>query len=320
MNRGMVSISGRFMRLGLCGLLAIFATGCATRQPVRQVTVARAVEAPVVIPAQRIPAADGYSYPRDAPQIVAKSWILIDAKSGETVAYKNPDQALPVASTQKLLTALVVLDHGGLDSPVTVTAADTNVEPTKLGLRAGESYTRRSVLNAMMVKSCNDAAMLLARSTSGSVEAFAREMNAKAREVGAERSVFVNPHGLPAAGQYSSARDMARVAFQAYRSGTLREMMRMKYYGFRQADGRVTTLETTNKLLKASPYINGMKTGYTVAAGRCLITSAALPSGREYILVQLGSNTRNIFRDAASVLNWANREYPLAFSGGDYSG
>jgi D-alanyl-D-alanine carboxypeptidase (penicillin-binding protein 5/6) len=136
-------------------------------------------------------------------------------------------------------------------------------------------------------------------------------MNRKARELGMTSSHFMNPHGLNEPGQYSTARDMSRAAFRAYRNNTLRQMMMMRHYAFRHSNGRTSMLETTNKLLGQTPYVNGMKTGYTVAAGRCLVTSGSLPSGRELILVQLGSNTRNIFRDAATMFNWANREFPV---------
>jgi D-alanyl-D-alanine carboxypeptidase (penicillin-binding protein 5/6) len=113
----------------------------------------------------------------------------------------------------------------------------------------------------------------------------------------------VNPHGLPAP-QHSTARDMARIAYRAYHRPELREIMRQTFYAFRFNTGRVSYLETTNKLLGRCPGVDGMKTGYTDAAGRCLITSATL-GGRHLILVQLGSKTSYIFNDAQTVLMWA---------------
>ena len=244
-------------------------------------------------------------WPSDVPMIHAKSAILIDADSGRTLFQKNADAPRQVASTQKLLTALIVAERGDLDAPVTIAVSDTTVEPTKAGVRAGQVYSRRQLLNALLVHSCNDAAAALARNAAGSTEAFAYLMNSRAESAGAFSSHFVNPHGLPAA-QYSTARDMARIAYRAYHRAELREIMRQTYYPFRFNGGRVSMLTTTNKLLGRFPGVDGMKTGYTDAAGRCLITSATL-GGRHYILVQLGSRTSYIFNDAQTLLTWASR-------------
>jgi len=237
-----------------------------------------------------------------APEIYARSAIMIDARTGRTLYEKNADFPRQVASTQKLVTALVVLDRGNLDGRFTIAPQDTQVEPSKLGFRPGQSYTRRQVLTAMMVKSENDAAAALARDHSGSIPAFAQEMNQKAWSLGARSSHFVNPHGLPAP-QHSTARDMARIAFRAYHEPALRGMMCLRYYTFVFANGRPKTLEATNKLLGRSAIFNGMKTGYTDAAGRCLVASAS-SGGREVILVQLGSKTSYIFDDADRMLRW----------------
>lgn len=244
-------------------------------------------------------------WPLDAPAIHAKSAILIDADSGRTLFQKNADEPRQVASTQKLLTALVVAERGDLDGNVAISAADTCVEPTKAGMRAGQVYTRRQLLNALLVHSCNDAAAALGRDAGGSIEGFAMLMNARAEALGAYSSHFVNPHGLPAA-QHSTARDMARIAYRDYHRPELREIMRQTFYAFRFPSGRVEYLRTTNRLLGVVPGVDGMKTGYTDAAGRCLITSATA-GGRHVILVQLGSRTSYIFNDAQRMLAWAAR-------------
>ncbi len=229
---------------------------------------------------------------------------MIDADSGRTLFQKNADQPRQVASTQKLLTALIIAERGSLDAPMVISASDTYVEPTKAGIRAGQTYSRRQLLNALLVHSCNDAAAALGRDAAGSTEAFALMMNSRAEALGAYASHFVNPHGLPAA-QHSTARDMARIAYRAYHRPELREIMRQTYYPFRFNSGRVSYLKTTNKLLGVVPGVDGMKTGYTDAAGRCLITSATV-GGRHVILVQLGSKTSSIFNDAQRMLAWAS--------------
>jgi D-alanyl-D-alanine carboxypeptidase (penicillin-binding protein 5/6) len=128
-------------------------------------------------------------------------------------------------------------------------------------------------------------------------------MNATAWQLGARSSRFANSSGLPAE-QYSTARDIARIAFHAYRNPALREMMQKEKSHFRHNSGRVSVLQATNKLLGSSEAFNGMKTGFTNAAGRCLVSSGRL-NGREVILVQLGSKTKYIFNDAARAMAWA---------------
>jgi len=242
-------------------------------------------------------------YPAGAPVTIASSAIMIDARSGTVLFFKNPDIQRPVASTQKLLTALLIAEHGGLDSTVRVAAEDCAVEPTKLGFRPGETYTKRQLLAAMLVHSCNDAAVCLARNDAGSIAAFAGLMNQKAAQLGAANSHFVNPNGLPKPGQYSTARDMARIAFAAYHIPTLREFMRLPGLTFTYSSGRRRFLEPTNKLVTRSTIFTGMKTGYTDASGRCLVSSVSA-GGNDIILVQLGGTHRMLFDDAERLLQW----------------
>lgn len=256
-----------------------------------------ALAVPVPLPERLMLVATG------GPAIHAASYILLDARTGQHLAGRNFETARAVASTQKLVTALVVLDAGNLDKRVRVQAADVAVEPTRLGLRPGEVYSRRALLYAFLVKSANDVANVLARDNAGSISAFAAKMNAKARSLGCTNSNFKNPHGLTVSGQYSTARDMARVAMTAYRSNIIRDVVRRKHLAFQRADGRMVTLENTNDLLGVMPECNGMKTGYTVASGRCLISSAA-SGGRDVILVQLGTKTKYIWDDARIMMSW----------------
>ena len=133
-------------------------------------------------------AAGASIYPSDAPLTAASSAIMIDAKTGAVLFMKNPDVRRPVASTQKLLTALILVQAGNLDAPDRVISTDCQVEPTKLGFRPGDVYTKRQLLAALLVHSCNDAAICLARNEAGSIPAFAERMNAKAFSLGAPKS------------------------------------------------------------------------------------------------------------------------------------
>jgi D-alanyl-D-alanine carboxypeptidase (penicillin-binding protein 5/6) len=236
-----------------------------------------------------------------AISINAKSAILLDANTGQVLYKKNDTAQRAVASTQKLLTALLIAEAGDLDKKVTITLADTQCEPFKLYVKPGQTYTRRELLHALLIRSSNDVARALARDNAGSLEAFARKMTQRVRELGGTSSNFVNPNGLPAAGQYSTARDMARVARMAYRNPTLRQIMKTKNYNFRFSTGNVVPLRNTNRLLRTYSFCNGMKTGYTDAAGHCLISSGS-HNGRDVIAVVLGSTKGVVANESAKLL------------------
>jgi D-alanyl-D-alanine carboxypeptidase (penicillin-binding protein 5/6) len=237
------------------------------------------------------------------PNTRANSVMVVDARTGVVLHEKNADQPRPAASTQKLLTALIIAETGYLDRPVRVEPIDTFAEPVRLNIRPGEVYQRIDLLRALLVKSPNDVARCLARDNAGSIEAFAERMNAKAQLLGAIHSHFVNPNGLPMPGQYSTARDLAIIARAAYANPTIRSIVCLPQLVFRYANGRTRELENTNKVLKRLPFCNGMKTGYTEAAGHCLIASGSRP-GRDVIVVVLGDTKSGVWTDAASLLSW----------------
>jgi serine-type D-Ala-D-Ala carboxypeptidase (penicillin-binding protein 5/6) len=251
---------------------------------------------------ESIPAPTEFT-PDGIPKTSAASVIVVDANSGKTLYEKNADQVRAPASTQKLLTALIVAESGFLDRQITVQPTDTMAEPVKLNIKAGDTYQRIDLLRALLVKSPNDVARCLARDNAGSVEAFAEVMNRRAQQLGAVHSHFVNPNGLPMPGQYSTARDLALIARAAYANPTIRSIVCLPQLVFRFANGRTRELENTNKLLRRLPYCNGMKTGYTDSAGKCLIASGTRP-GRDVIVVVLGDTSSRVWRDASALLSW----------------
>ena len=242
--------------------------------------------------------------PGSVPKTSASSVIVINVSNGNVLYEKNPDQIRAPASTTKLLTGLIVAESGNLERPVTVAQVDTFAEPVKLNIKPGEIYQRIDLLRALLVKSPNDVARCLARDNAGSIEAFAERMNQRAFALGATHSHFVNPNGLPDARQYSTARDLSTIARVAYANPTIRSIVCLPQLVFRFANGRTRELENTNKLLKRLPYCNGMKTGYTEAAGKCLIASGSRP-GKDIIVVVLGDSHSGVWRDAGALLAWA---------------
>lgn len=231
----------------------------------------------------------------------ARSAVLFDANTGRVIFKQNPDEQRPVASTQKLLTALIVAESGDLSQMVTIKEIDTDVEPTKINIRPGQQYSRLQLLTAMLVKSGNDAARALARDNAGSISAFAARMNETMRRLGGEESNFVNPNGLPADSQHSSARDMARVARAVYKNPLLRKIIATKYYDFLYTTGKTLTLKNTNRVLRSYSFCNGMKTGYTDKARHCLISSGSY-NGRDVIAVVFGASKSRIWDESLGLL------------------
>ncbi|MCB1225925.1 MAG: serine hydrolase, partial [Verrucomicrobiales bacterium] len=221
-----------------------------------------------------------------APKISAERAIVIDAETGQVLFEKEADKEGPIASTQKLLTALLVVEAGSLDSVVTVEKSDTECAPVRLGIQPGEQYTRRKLLTALLVKSSNDIAQALARDVAGSVEAFVQRMNTKAAELGLENSHFVNPHGLPdETPQFSTARNLSVIAALVDRVPDIREMVKTRVFQFEREGKSTLTLENTNRVLRTCGYCDGMKTGYTDASGYCLVASGEKDGRRRIVVV-----------------------------------
>ena len=294
-------------RFGFCLFFISLVSSCGGNPPPRAIPRGEAYRQP-------ISNAAGVSAPTPIPRnppppIIGESALVLDVQSGRVLYAKNADIPRAVASTQKIITALCVLDTGDVDKPVTIAPSDLNCEPTRLNVKPGDVYTRRELLKVLIVKSANDIGRALARDVGGDQETFAMLMNRKAASLGMRNSNFRNPPGLTEPGQYSTARDMAIAARAAYRSPLIRAYASTKSFTFRFNDGRTRLLENTNKVLKTLPYCNGLKTGTTNASGRCLVSSGSL-GGRSVIVVVLKSNSPNIWSDSTKLLRWALESSP----------
>jgi D-alanyl-D-alanine carboxypeptidase (penicillin-binding protein 5/6) len=239
-----------------------------------------------------------------APAVTAQRVAVIDPESGEILAEKNADRRGAVASTQKLMTALIIIEAGGLDEMVTIEKEDSNCAPVKIVLGDGDKYSRRQLLGALMVKSFNNIARALARDNAGSVDLFVEKMNERAKALGMNDSHFVNPNGLPADEQYSTAHDMALLARAADALPDLRGMVSTRKFEWKRANGAVDLYENTNRVLRTCEFCDGMKTGYTDAAGHCLVASGE-KDGRRRIVVVLNDTTGAVWKDAEALLEWS---------------
>ncbi len=233
----------------------------------------------------------------------AKACVIIDAQSGRILLSHNADTPLPMASTTKVMTALLALEHGDLDAPVTCSRTAFGVPGTSIYLAEGETLTLREMLYGLMMASGNDAATAIAEHIGGTVEDFCRMMTARAAELGCKNTCFLTPHGLPCEGHYTTAHDLALIAREAMSHAEFREIV-----GTSRAtipwEGRSydRVLNNKNKLLTTYDGATGIKTGYTKKAGRCLVFGAQR-NGMEIIGVVL--NCWDWFNESARLMDLA---------------
>ncbi len=211
----------------------------------------------------------------------AKAAILINADTGEVIFEKNADAHLPMASTTKIMTALLLCEKGDLQKEITVTAEMLRVEGSSMGLLAGDKVTNHDLLYGMMLASGNDAANVTAYTLGGTIDGFVKMMNSKAAELKLENTSFVTPSGLDADEHYSTARDMATLTRYALQNeefaNAVKTQRAVLNYGnppYRRS------LTNHNKLLKTFEGAIGVKTGFTKKSGRCLVSAAERDSKR----------------------------------------
>lgn len=225
----------------------------------------------------------------------AKAAIVISADTGEVICSHNSDQKLPMASTTKIMSALLCIESGNLDEEFVVDSDAIHVEGSSMGLQEGDIVTKYALCCGMLLPSGNDAANAAAVRIAGSQEKFADLMNTKAQKLGLSRTFFVTPSGLEGEGHGSSARDMAILASVALRDPTFREICSSETICLEYGNPPYKRwLKNTNKLLSLYSGTYGVKTGFTDEAGRCLV-SACSRDEKELICVTL--NDRNDWND-----------------------
>ncbi len=232
----------------------------------------------------------------------AKAAVLMEADSGELIFSQNENSRLPMASTTKIMTALVTLERALLDEKITVPAAAVGIEGSSIYLVENEILTIEDLLYALMLQSANDAAVALALAVAGSVDAFAVLMNEKAVELGLTDTHFVNPHGLDADEHYTTAKELALITRAALENPTFRSICgtERKSIPMQGVKGKRLLLNH-NKMLRTYDGAIGVKTGFTKKTGRCLV-SAAERDGVTLIAVTLGAP--DDWRDHTAMLDY----------------
>lgn len=237
----------------------------------------------------------------EAPADSADASIVIHADTGRVLCSKNADAGKLIASTTKIMTALVVINHCDPEEKVTITAENAAIEGSSTYLQPGEEYTVRDLLYAMMLASGNDVAAALACHCGGDIGGFAQMMNDTARELGLQNCSFENPHGLDGDSHYSSAYDLAMITREAMKNELFAQIVSTKTHTIGEQ-----TFINHNKLLWNYEGCLGVKTGYTMAAGRTLV-SCVERNGMRLICVTLSD--RDDWNDHMALYDWAFSGY-----------
>ena len=210
-----------------------------------------------------------------SPSLSAQSAVLMEGESGAVICEKNAHTRLPMASTTKIMTALVALELATPDTVILVDERAVGTEGSSIYLCAGEKLTLEELLYALMLESANDAAVAIAIGVSGSEEAFVDEMNRKASSLGLSDTHFANPHGLDAEAHYTTAYELAKIARVALQNPLLKTIVSTRKTTIpHQETDNVRLLVNHNKMLRLYDGCIGVKTGYTQKSGRCLVSAA----------------------------------------------
>lgn len=245
--------------------------------------------------------------------ILSRYAVVYDRSSGKVLWGKDEKQKVPMASTTKIMTAIVMMENIGIDrlnEEVTVSKEAATTIGSRLGLGTGDKITYNDLLYGLMLCSGNDAAVQIAISTAGSVSQFADLMNQKAESLGLTSTHFVTPHGLDRDAHYTTALELAKITDYALKNPKIAQVVSTREYTV-TINSNKKIISNTNELLGYLSGVNGVKTGYTSKAGRCLVTSTSR-DGFDIITVVLGADTRKIrTQDSIKLIEYTYKNYKL---------
>ncbi len=240
----------------------------------------------------------------DKIEISAESAILVDAKSKRVLYEHNPYVKLPMASTTKIMTALLAIENGNLDDKVKITEEAVGVEGSSIYLRDGEIITLEDLLYGLMLRSGNDSAVAVAEHIGNDLEDFIKMMNRRARELGANSTHFMNPHGLHHDNHYTTSYDLVLITSKALENEKFREIVKTKVWKANREKNNI--FYNKNKTLWDYEGGDGVKTGYTTKSGRCLVASATRDNMQ---LIAVVLNDRNWFDDCYRLMDYGFNNY-----------
>lgn len=240
----------------------------------------------------------GASTEEKLPSLNSRAAIIYDRTSKTVIYGKNINDKRAMASTTKIMTAILVLENGNLDKEITVSKKAANTGGSRLGLKTGDKIKLKDLLYGLLLRSGNDAAVQIAIEIGGSLEGFAEMMNLKAKEIGLTNTHFVTPHGLDDENHYTTAYEMALLTDYALNNKEFAKIVNTKQ-AIVNINSKTITINNTNELLGNLEGVNGVKTGFTNNAGRCLVTSVNR-EGFQIITVVFGADTKK-FRTKDSI-------------------
>lgn len=242
------------------------------------------------------------------PVINARSALVMDFETGTVLYEKNAYRKRPMASTTKIMTAIVALERSELDDDVLISQRAANMGGSVMGLKKDSIVKMHELLHGLLICSGNDAAVAIAEHVGGSVEGFCELMNEKALEVGAYSTSYSNPHGLDAENHYTTAYDLAKITRYALKNPVFNDIVKKTEFFF---NGK--SLKSTNEMLTCYEGADGVKTGYTGLAGRCLVTSATR-NDKRFISVVLFCDTKNLRTSSSQkILDYSFMEFDKVF-------
>lgn len=242
------------------------------------------------------------------PTINSRKYVIYDRLSGRCIYGKDENKQTAMASTTKIMTILIVLEHCKLTDVVTMDKKAAKTGGSRLGLSEGDKVTVNDLLYGLMLRSGNDAAVALAIHTAGSVEKFAQLMNDKAKELGLKNTHFVTPHGLDNPEHYTTAFELAKLTDYALKNEKVLEIVKTKTTTI-NINGYNRQISNTNELLGNVEGVYGVKTGFTNNAGRCLVT-AVKRGDMDLIIVVIGADTRkDRAKDSMKLIEYAYKKY-----------
>ena len=246
--------------------------------------------------------------PINEPQINARAAIIYDRSTKQIIWGKNEMEKRAMASTTKIMTAIVVLENANLDDVVTISKKAAGTGGSRLKIRAEDKIAVRDLLYGLMLRSGNDAAVALAEHVGESVEGFAGLMNKKAEQIGLKNTHFVTPHGLDDENHYTTAYELAILTDYALENSTFKKIVNTKSTQIRINENPMN-IYNTNELLGVLPGVDGIKTGFTNNAGRCLVTSCTREKN-QIITVVLGCDTKKQrTSDSTKLIEYAYKNY-----------
>ena len=236
--------------------------------------------------------------------------LIYDRASGRILYDKNGNKQTPMASTTKIMTAIVVLENANLKDIVTIDSKSAGTGGSRLGLKKNDKITVNDLLYGLMLRSGNDAAVALANYVGGSIEGFAEMMNKKAKEMGLKNSHFIVPHGLDNEGHYTTAYELAKMADYGLKIDKFKEIVSTKSTTI-NINGYPRKINNTNQLLGSISGVYGVKTGFTNGAGRCLV-SACKKDELDIITVIIGADTtKQRASDTIKLIQYANKNFEI---------